>query len=74
LCRHSQGTGVNAPGRQPRPRHLDASLCSGDCVHQVRVNDLGEPPLRAPCLEDDPAVSDEPEPEAAPESGGWIEP
>jgi hypothetical protein len=74
LCRDSQGTGVNAPGRQPRPRHLDASLCAGDCVHQVRVNDLGDPPRRSPCLEDAPAVSDESEPEAAPEPGGWFEP
>jgi hypothetical protein len=74
LCRDSQGTGVNAPGRQPRPRHLDASLCAGDCAHQVRVNDLGEPPRRSPCLEDEPPVSDEPDPEPAPEPGGWFEP
>ena len=72
LCQASEGTGVNAAGRQPRPRHHDASLCSGDCVHQVRVNDRGEPPERSPCLEDGPSVSDEPEP--APDEGGWIAP
>jgi len=72
LCQASEGTGVNATARQPRPRHLDASLCSGDCMHQVRVNDQGNPPERWPCLEDEPAVSDEPEP--APDAGGWFEP
>jgi hypothetical protein len=64
LCRDVQGTGVNAPDRQPRSRHRDASLCAGDCAHQVRVNDRGDPPERSPCLEDEPPVSDEPEPDA----------
>jgi hypothetical protein len=72
LCRATEGTGVNAAARQPRPRHHDASRCSGTCVQQVRVNDRGDPPVRSPCPEDGPAASDEPEP--ASEAGGWIEP
>jgi hypothetical protein len=35
------GSGVNAPGRQPRARYGDACAADsrGDCRHQIRVND-----------------------------------
>ncbi len=37
LCKDSQGTGVNDPGRRPRPRYGNAS--SGNCFDQPCVND-----------------------------------
>ncbi len=37
LCKDARGTGVNDPGRRPRPRHGDAS--SGNCYEQPCVND-----------------------------------
>ena len=37
LCRDAQGTGVNDPGRRPRPRYGNAG--SGNCHDQTCVND-----------------------------------
>ncbi len=37
LCRDPRGTGVNDPGRKPRPRHGNAG--SGNCYEQPCVND-----------------------------------
>ena len=40
LCSSPSGTGVNAPGRRPRPRFGDADAGRGDCAHRICVNDL----------------------------------
>ncbi len=37
LCLTARGTGINAPGRQPRPRFGDATR--GGCAHQIHVSD-----------------------------------
>jgi len=46
LCDTGVGTGVNAYDHSPRPRYGDAATGRGGCIHQVRVNDLGEAPTR----------------------------
>jgi hypothetical protein len=43
LCSTKQGTGVNAPNREPQSRYGDAH--GGDCEHQIRVSDA---PARNP--------------------------
>ena len=39
LCLSGAGTGVNAPGRQPRPRFGEAFAGRGNCASQLCVND-----------------------------------
>jgi hypothetical protein len=39
LCASPDGTGVNAPSRQPRPRYGKAASGRGDCTHQIHVSD-----------------------------------
>jgi hypothetical protein len=57
LCTSSRGTGVNASPRNPQSRYGTAAATAaeggpdikdkrGDCLHQVRVNDLGTEPKR----------------------------
>jgi hypothetical protein len=43
LCSSATGTGVNAPGRQPQPRYLDAAPNRGACRAWLCVNDKYPP-------------------------------
>jgi hypothetical protein len=43
LCTSAAGTGINGP---PRPRYGSAADRRGNCKHQIRVCDEGDPPRR----------------------------
>jgi hypothetical protein len=43
FCTSPTGTGVNAPGRQPQPRYLDAAPNQGSCKAWLCVNDKYPP-------------------------------
>jgi hypothetical protein len=43
MCSSATGTGVNAPGRQPQPRYLDAAPNRGACKAWLCVNDKYPP-------------------------------